>query len=379
MSVVLRTFSLLFGAMLIAVQFRLQLPLGEPLPAAYIAQPPALYAILFACSGVIAVLFRRMPFASLAELLAALALSCVLIVALLPDVSTLQIGYFVIAACGLGLFVLVLPAAVIKDRRGGFRESVQALVKHRHLLTIWISSNVQARYSQALLGVLWIILLPLAQALILSLVFSYIIRIEIGDASFIPFFLSALVPWSFFNQSLMNAAGSITGMMGIINQIYFPRELLVLIRLGETAIDTGFMFIALIVISLMAGSLPTWNYLYLPILFALTVCFTLGPALLLGYFTVLIRDIPQLLFVVLQLLFYLTPIMYPLDFYPAELRLLVLLNPLAPLIQAFRDVIAYQHAPDWVSLYFTAVMGVVMVVIGYQYFKANERLLADFV
>jgi len=378
---------ILIGAMLIGVELRLNLPFGIPLGVTYIAQSIPLYFILILCvlgiSGASTRLRRYWILSSVKWQFFALLLeagfSFVAVALILHDISLLQLLYFVLAAVIIGLLVLLLPSKVLKNRRPSLMKDLRILWANGYLLNLWVRNNVRARYTQTILGILWIILLPLAQSLILSFVFDQFLHMDVGDVPFISFFLAALVPWSFFNQSIMNSTLSVTGMISLINQIYFPREILVLVKLGETLVDTVFVLIALVVIDLMVGILPNIYYIYLPILFFITICFTLGLTLFISYLSVLIRDIPQLLFVILQLLFYLTPIVYPESFIPAQFRLLILINPLAPIVQAYRDIIAYQRMPNWVSLYYPLVVSLVLLYLGYSFFKANERRLADFV
>jgi lipopolysaccharide transport system permease protein len=100
---------------------------------------------------------------------------------------------------------------------------------------------------------------------------------------------------------------------------------------------------------------------------------------LVGSLTVMIRDIPQLLAVLIQLLFFLTPIIYPIEQFPERLRFLFVINPIAPIIQGFRDIIVYGRAPDPVSLYYSVVFAGVALVVGYTTFKSIESEMADYV
>jgi ABC-type polysaccharide/polyol phosphate export permease len=373
--------------MLVAVQIRLTITYGAPLYPSYQAHSPALYVLMITSAilsfGLTSLLKRRSGAAisqwQFYDLLFGIGVSCIAIALLMPQLSILQLVYYAVIAILLGGAVILLPARFLKKRPLNVSTSLTYLWDNRYLLRMWIANNVRARYTQTTLGIAWIVLLPLAQALILAFVFSRFMRMDVGDVPYVSFFFAALVPWSFFNSSTINATGAITGMMGLINQIYFPREILVLVKLGESIVDILFMFGALILINALAGLAPTIHYLYLPILFAITVALTLGVAFFLSYFAVLVRDIPQLLFVILQLLFYLTPVIYPSSFIPVEFRSLMLLNPLVPLVQAYRDVIAYQRPPDLISLHYPFVISILLLYLGYGFFKANERRLADFV
>ncbi|KAB2863657.1 MAG: hypothetical protein F9K46_05575, partial [Anaerolineae bacterium] len=225
----------------------------------------------------------------------------------------------------------------------------------------------------------WIILLPLATSGVLAFVFSEFLRIGVttSDVPFVTFFLAALVPWTLFQQSITKGSTSIFNQIGLIIQVYFPREILVLITLGEALVDVFFMFLAMLLINAISGVWPNWFYLYLPLLILIQGVFMLGLMLFLGSLSVLVRDIPQLVGVVMQLLFYMSPILYPASFIPERYRFILAINPLVPLFQAYRDVIVYAKTPDFSTLYFPLVVSIIVLFMGYVYFKSKEDGFAD--
>lgn len=234
------------------------------------------------------------------------------------------------------------------------------------MLSIWLRFNIESRYSQRILGILWIILLPVATSVVLAIAFSQFMRIQL-DVPYLSFYMAAMIPYTLFSNGVLNGTSSIVSRIGIIGQVYFPREILVLLTLGEAIVDFGFAFLAMLVINVFAGVLPNLYFIYLPLLF------------LVGSLTVMIRDIPQLLAVLIQLLFFLTPIIYPIEQFPERLRFLFVINPIAPIIQGFRDIIVYGRAPDPVSLYYSVVFAGVALVVGYTTFKSIESEMADYV
>src|SRR5690606_10741053 len=98
-----------------------------------------------------------------------------------------------------------------------------------------------------------------------------------------------------------------------------------------------------------------------------------------SYLSMMIRDVPQLVSIVLQFMFYLTPILYPIEMIPPELKFIALVNPLAPLVDAYRSVILYNTAPNFPELYYTIVIAGVLFYSGYMFFKKNEKRVADFI
>jgi lipopolysaccharide transport system permease protein len=377
--------ALLLTAYLVATYWRKALPFGKFVGFNYEWHTPKLYVTI--ALGLAAAYLLRLAVKGthvvrsaphFLTLLAGIVLVCAGLTLFLPYQSGLQKGYFVLIA-----LVLSLLAVPIHDRADRVERappvavSLARLWANRSLLRIWVQYNVLDRYAQAILGILWIILLPLSTAFVMSVVFSQIMRIHTGAVPFIAFFLSAFVPWGLFSQSISGGMRSILGAMGLINQIYFPREIIVLSALGEALVDAFFMFSAMLVINAVVGVLPNGLFVILPLLLLIQVIFMLGLMFIVSWISVIIRDIPQLVSVLLQILFYLSPIIYPVGIIPHRFQFLVTLNPVALLVQAYRDVIVYDRQPDWLSLVYPAALGVALLVFGYRHFKANEDRFAD--
>lgn len=384
-------FLVLMGAMLLAVQIRLQVPLGQFLPPEYQAQPLLLYPLL-ACAALITSLLIQTPLAAqepfsiflakshpFRRYLISLGLAALLVLFLLPDVSQLQMVYFAVTGLILGIVCVALPYRIYVGHPGNdLVESLSLLWERRALLWIWLQFNIEARYSQRVLGILWIILLPIATSVVLSFAFTQFLRIQI-DVPFISFYMAAMIPYTLFSNGVINSTSAVVSRIRIVAQVYFPREILVLLTLGEAVVDFCFAFAAMLVINLLVGVSPNVNFIYLPLLLLTLVVMTLGLMFLVSSLTVMVRDIPQLLHVIMQLLFYVTPIIYPIDRFPENLRFLFVVNPIAPIMQGFRDIIAYGRAPDLVSLHYSIVFAGVALVVGYSTFKSFETEMADYV
>lgn len=376
----LRFALILCGGVLVSAHIRLKITIGAPLGDGYQAFPPVLFVLIAMSAAVAAALrpyiaLRHAKIADFAAALIADALASAAIILLVPDLSQLQVAYFTIGSAAIAGITLVLT-----PRKRSLRESLYLLWQNRSLFSLSVRYNVMSRYSQTILGIMWIVILPVATSIILTFVFSFILRPgDIGDIPFISFFLSGLLFWSLFTQSVLNGTTSIVQNLGLINQIYFPREILVLVKLGEALVDLSFVFIVTLVINLVVGITPNINFIYLPLLLAIQSALILGIMFFTSYLTVIIRDVQQLIAVFIQLLFYLTPLMYPIHVLPENIaEIVTFLNPLAALVSAYRDVITYNRPPDFESLYFAIALSGVMLYSGYMFFKANEKKLSDF-
>jgi lipopolysaccharide transport system permease protein len=378
------------GAMLLAVQLRLLLPFGKALASDYQAHFPALYVLLALVIIGIELLNRLLlqntkPGSLIsnthtASRYFAIALaSCAAILLIFPDVSQLQLVYFFVMSIVLYALLIALPRRIyLGNADHSLGDDLMKLWRGRALLRLWIAYNIRARYSQTILGILWIILLPLLTALILAVAFSQILRIQL-DVPIVSFFLAGLVPFNLFNTSILNGTRAILNRLDLVTQVYFPREILVLLVLGEALVDFMFTFGAMIFINAGNGLLPNIYYLYLPLILLILLALALGTMLITSSLSLLVRDIPQLVGVFMQLLFYITPIIYPSESIPPSLRYIYVLNPMAAIVQAFRDVVVYSRPPDFVTLYYPIVLASVLLYLGYSVFKSVEGSMADMI
>lgn len=379
--------AILMVAYVIATYFRQTLPIGNFVGENYTWFRPTIYAViaLGAIIGHVATfpLWTRNRSLSQRDRLAAAFLSLgatlVLLSVLLPLQSGLQKSYFAGAAALLLLLIVPVPAAAHSDEGlPSLSANLGRLRANSGLLRIWVQYNVQSRYAQAFLGILWIILLPLSSALVMNIVFSELLKVP-TDVPFISFLLVGLSGWGLFNQSIAAGMRSILGAMGLVNQIYFPREIIVLSALGEAMVDAFFMLVATVVINAIVGIYPTIYFLLLPFVIIIQLAFCLGLMFIVSWLSVLVRDVPQLISVLLQLLFYLCPVIYPVQSLPPRLQPLLALNPLSTLINAYRDLIIYGRLPDLLSLVYPAALAVGVLIFGYRLFKSNEDRFADMV
>jgi len=193
----------------------------------------------------------------------------------------------------------------------------------------------------------------------------------------VAFYLSALIHFNMFSNGVAQAAVAINSRIEIIAQVYFPREILLVVTLGELIVDFTFTFAAMLVVNAISGIFPNVYFVFLPFLWLILVLIVAGTMLIASALSVIVRDVPQLAAVALQLLFFLTPVIYPVASLPDQYHFLFVINPLAPMMQAFRDIIVYARPPDALSLVFPAVVGVAALIFGYTLFKSIEDRMAD--
>lgn len=247
------------------------------------------------------------------------------------------------------------------------------LIKH---LTI---REIKARYKQSFLGFFWIILNPFFQMVIMAFVFSFILRPTNLGIPYPLFLYAALLPWIFFNHATTSGMNALVDGAGLIKKIYFPREILVLSTILAKLFDMTLSFGIFFLMMLFYGEPITWHaLLFIPIFF-IQFLFTLGVALLLSVMNLFYRDIQYVYSLILQLGFYLTPIVYAVEFFPPEYRWIFKFNPLSVLINAYRQVLLAHDVPNLASMAVGILVAVVVFFVGYTFFKKMEGKFADIV
>ena len=370
------------AAVLLSLQMRIQLPLGTPQTAADLASPLLLSGIAVMVATLVFAVLRPIPGLSwlagtahpFRQFLVCIAFTALVI---LPMTGWLQTAYYLGAGIIIGVLGIAIPFRIyVGQPDTSIDQDVVRLWQRRELLAIWLKYNIETRYNQRILGILWIVLLPLSTAVVLTVAFTQVMRIQL-DKPFISFYLSALVIYNVFNNGVLASNFAVLSKLSLVTQVYFPREILVLVALGEVIIDFVFTFVTMLIVNACFGVFPNLYFVYLLPLLLLMIIITLGLMLIFSALSILIRDIPPLVSVGLQLVFFLSPIIYPVEQIPEEFRILYLINPIAPLVQGFRDVIVYSRMPDVVTLYYPLAFALVVFCLGYTTFKSVESEMAD--
>jgi lipopolysaccharide transport system permease protein len=262
---------------------------------------------------------------------------------------------------------------------------VAGMIERRELIRQFTWREAQARYRGSYLGMVWALITPLLMLAAFTLVFSVILKARWrGSApeSVIDFALtlfSGMIAFNVFSDAASRSPGLIIGYPNYVKKVVFPLEILPVSVLGSAVIHSGLsLIIALTAILLTTGSLP-WTIVYLPIVYLPLVLLTLGTSWILAALGVFVRDIGNLIGVALQLLFFLTPISYPLSAVPAAARPWFALNPMAVVVENFRRVLVWGLPPDWAPFLAVTLFSAVVMFAGYHWFVRLKRAFADVV
>lgn len=254
---------------------------------------------------------------------------------------------------------------------------ITRLYPYRDLLYVFIWREFGVRYRNSVLGILWSIIQPLSMMLLFTFIFTYIIKVKIGDYPKPVFFYSALLPWTFFLSSITSSISSLSGSQALITKIYFPREVLpisgICVAFLDLLIASSFYIILLIYYNISLNITLLW---IIPI-FILLFIYTLSLSLLFSSLNVYYKDVGLLTNFLMRLLFFGTPILYSIDSLSLKLKLLLFLNPLTFIIENTRRVIL--EGRNIVLWQFALAMVLVLILFHFSYklFIKIERNFAD--
>jgi len=260
-----------------------------------------------------------------------------------------------------------------------FKE-IKNIVKWHELLWQMVGREVKSRYKQSILGYFWVILNPLAQMLVMSFAFSVILRIPTNATSNIPysiFLFTALLPWNLFSTSLLAACNSLVNSSSLITKVYFPRTILVIAAILSKLVDFVFA-LSILALYMVIYQIPiNFNILWVFPIFIIQLIFTIGLSLFLSAANLLYRDIQYLVNLGLVLWLYATPIIYPADIVPQQYKIIFQLNPMAIIINAYRQTILGGGIPNLISLLIALSLSLLTLYLGFSYFKSREKVFAD--
>lgn len=252
---------------------------------------------------------------------------------------------------------------------------IKNLYQYREFLKTSVLKDFRGKYKKSFLGVLWSFINPLLQLLIYSIVFSFIMKSGIDN--YACFLVVALIPWTFFNTTLIQSTTSIICNAGIVKKVYFPREILPISTVTSNLINFLISCVIIIAALIISGVGLSWYILLLPIILIVQYILLIGLAFILSSITVYIRDLEYFISVLMMLWFYLCPIVYSVDFIPDKWLPLFKLNPMLHIINAYRDVLFYKRLPDMANLGIWTLISIVIAFIGYKIFKKLEKRFAE--
>jgi lipopolysaccharide transport system permease protein len=249
----------------------------------------------------------------------------------------------------------------------------------KDLVWSWTSRTIKGRYQQSILGWFWAIIQPAASVAVFAIVFTMFVPVNTEGIPYVLFSYIAMVPWTFFATSLMDMANSLVQNMSLVTKIYFPREAIPIAVMLARLLDMGVAAVLIVILMLFYHITPfPLGWLFLPLILLIQIVLVLGLGLASAGLNIFYRDVDPLLKLIVQIWFYASPIIYPVSMVPPQLRTLYFLNPMAGIVEAYRDVLLKQTLPGMYLLE-AAIISLVTLICGYWFFKRVEFQFADIV
>jgi homopolymeric O-antigen transport system permease protein len=258
---------------------------------------------------------------------------------------------------------------------------LQAIWHYRHFILTSIRNDLRTRFARSKLGAAWAILQPLAQGAIYALVLGRILGSHLQGTNnryaYVIYLLSGLLGWTLFAELITRCLTIFVDNASLLKKMVFPRICLPLIVAGSCLLNNLFLLAATFIIFLLVGNFPGWMWLWLPVLIAITLLFGLALGLILGVLNVFVRDVAQVMNVVMQLWFWLTPIVYAINILSGHFALVLRLNPMYAICSSYQQVLLWGHLPHLKTLGAIVVLSLVLLAIGMSLFRRASPDMVD--
>lgn len=250
------------------------------------------------------------------------------------------------------------------------------LYQYRELLKTNVKKDIRGKYKGSFLGVLWSFVNPLLQVLVYAIVFPYIMRVKTDN--YLIFLICGIIPWTWFTTSISNGTNCITINGNLIKKVYFPREILPISVVTSGMINFFISCLIILMFVIIGGVGITWHLAFLPLIILIQYIITLAFVFLLSAINVYIKDVEYLVVFLINMAFYATPILYSTEMFKGSWFLTIFkLNPMAHVINAYRDIFYVHQIPALGSLSLVLAGGMILLVLCYLVFDKLEKRFAE--
>ncbi|MBR1442696.1 MAG: ABC transporter permease [Firmicutes bacterium] len=255
-------------------------------------------------------------------------------------------------------------------------KTLRELYLYRHMIKSMVKKDLRGRYKGSVLGFLWTFVNPLLQLVVYTFVFSVILKN--GIEKFYLYLFVALVPWIFFSSSVTGGSVCIFAQKDLVKKIYFCRQVIPVSYVTSCFVNMLFTFVIIFAVLIISGAtLNPAAIACLPVIMITEYILALGMALIAASLDVYFRDLQHILGILMMAWMYCTPIMYKVEVVPEKFMPLFNLNPMTPIITAYRDVLYYAKVPQLQTIVHALVLGVIVLVVGNFIFDKLQRHFAE--
>lgn len=256
--------------------------------------------------------------------------------------------------------------------------SVSEIWRFRELILTFVIRDLKVRYRQTVIGGLWAIIQPFTTMIIFSFFFGYLAKIPGNGVPYPVFSYSGLVLWIYFANALSAASGSVVGAAGLFTKVYFPRIIVPLAASMTGIVDYFIALTILFALMIYYQIVPPAIIAFLPLLVLLTWSLATGIGFWLSAINVKYRDVGFIIPFFIQLIMYMTPVIYPASIAP-NFKYILALNPMTGIIETHRAMLLGVNEINIAGLLFSVIITIIIFITGAIYFRSVERKFADIV
>jgi lipopolysaccharide transport system permease protein len=270
---------------------------------------------------------------------------------------------------------------MVLEKTSWIRPMLHALWRYRGFVLSSVKREFQARYRNSLLGAAWTVLNPLAMITVYTVIFAQVMHSRMANVDSMYgygiYLCAGLLPWGFFAEITGRSTDVFIEHATLMKKLSFPRICLPCIVVLSAAINFFIVMGVFLAFLLLSRNFPGWAVLGCLPVFLVQIIFSIGLGITLGVFNVFFRDVGQLFSIILQFWFWFTPIVYPASVLPANIAKIMKLNPMVHIITAYQQIFLYHTWPNWSSLLYPCVLGLLLCALGLRLFRRHVGEMVD--
>jgi lipopolysaccharide transport system permease protein len=256
---------------------------------------------------------------------------------------------------------------------------VKETILYKEMLYALVNRDINVRYKQTVLGIIWFIIKPIVSMIAMTVVFGKLAQMPSGDIPYPLITLSGIALWQFFSTAVSDSSSSLVANQNLITKIYFPRVVLVLFPILVSAVDFFITFILFLILAIIYNFIPDLKIILFPIFFILLILLVFGISLFLATINLLYRDVKIVIPFALQLGLYISPVGYLSSVVPEKYQYLYYINPLVGLIDAMRWCLFKSFEFNFISIGISILWILFLTYYGISFFNKFERKFADYI
>lgn len=261
----------------------------------------------------------------------------------------------------------------------GFAFKFMECWDYRELLYFFIWRDIKVRYKQTVIGAAWVVIQPFFTMVVFSIIFGRFAKIPSDGLPYPIFAYCALVPWTYFANSLTKATNTMVMNQNVITKVYFPRLILPVSAVMSGIPDFLISFSILIGMMFFYGIIPTVNLFFLPLFMLLVIVIALAVGLWTCAANAIYRDVQYVVPFIVQFWLFASPVVYSSSLVPENWRMIYGLNPMSEIIEGFRWALLGRGQPSGPMLVVSVIITFCVLIGGIIYFRRMEGTIADII